>query len=115
MHGSEEILDALEYAPGSIICLVEIWGKVKKGGDKLVGQHRKVLKMIDGEKLLRKFACECALHSVEHYWHDAPDIVVKYLKTGKEKYRDAATDAVRAAQNRLLRIMVKKEMGLFDA
>jgi hypothetical protein len=128
MHGSEDILDALQYAPGSVICLVEIWGQVKQGGDKLVGQNRKVLKMIDGRELLHKFARECALHSVKHYWHDAPDVVVRYLETGDEKMRAAARAAARDAawasakaaawaaardaQSRLLRIMVKKEMNL---
>lgn len=128
MHGSEKILDALGYAPGSVICLVEIWGNVQKDTDKLVGRYRKVLKMIDGKELLRCFARECALHAVQKYWKDAPDVVIEFLKTGKEKYSAAAWDAgaasaaawdagaaraAGAAQNRLLRIIVKKEMGIF--
>jgi len=153
MHGSEKILDALNYAPGSVICRVEIWGEVQQDGDKMVGRYRRVLKMVDGEKILREFARKCALHAVLKYWENAPDVVVRYLKTGDESFRaaawdaardaawdaaraaawdaaraaawdaawdaaraaawdaarDAAWDAARDAENRLLRIMVKKE------
>jgi len=93
MHGSEKILDALNYAPGSVICRVEIWGGVQQDGDKMVGRYRRVLKMVDGEKILREFARKCALHVVLKYWKDAPDVVVRYLKTGDELLRDAARDA----------------------
>lgn len=124
LHGSEKILDAVAFAPGSVICLVEIWGAVQQDTNKLVGRYRRVLRMIDGEDLLRRFARKCALHAVRRAWPDAPDIVIRYLETGDESIRAAAWDAARAAawaaardaawaaQERLLRIMVKKEMGL---
>ena len=57
LHLSERILDALNYAPGNIICRVEGWGDVKKDIDKLVCRHRTVLAAIDGEKLLHEAAC----------------------------------------------------------
>ena len=91
MHGSRKILDALYYAPGSLCCRVEIWGEVQEEGDKLVGRNRKVLQMIDAEDVLREFACKCALDVIDMW--DAPDVVVKYLKTGDEKLRDAARAA----------------------
>jgi len=95
LHGSRKIMDALQYAPGSICCKVEIWGEVKEDDDKLVGRNRKILKMINAEKILRKFARLCALDVIDKW--DAPEVVIKYLKTGNEKLRDAAGDAASAA------------------
>jgi len=60
LHGSRCLIDALQYAPGPWICLVEIWGDVEEQSDKLVGRNRKVLKMIDGTRLLHEFACDVA-------------------------------------------------------
>jgi len=94
MHGSVKIRDALQYAQGSIICLVEMSGEIIKGNDKVVATERKVLAMINGEKLLRKFACLCAL-DVIHLW-DAPDIVVRYLKTQDESIMQEASARVSA-------------------
>ena len=95
MHGSRKIMDALGYAPGNICCKVEIWGEVKEENDKLVGRNRKILKMINAEKILRKFARLCALDVIDKW--DAPEVVIQYLKTGNEKLRDAAWGAARGA------------------
>jgi hypothetical protein len=99
LHASKNILDALQYAPGSIICRVEVGGEIIRGNDKLVCTERTILWRASGEQVLRKFARMCAL-DVLHLW-DAPDIVVRYLKTGDESIRaaarDAAWDAARAA------------------
>jgi hypothetical protein len=99
LHASKNILDALQYAPGSIICRVEVGGEIIHGNDKLVCTERTILWRASGEQVLRKFARMCAL-DVMHLW-DAPEIVVQYLKTGDESIRaaarDAAWDAARAA------------------
>jgi len=94
MHGSERIIDALQYANGYIICKVELGGQIIKGDDKVVATERKVLAMIDGEKVLRKFACMCAMDVLPK---NAPEIVVQYLKTQDESIRDAARYAARYA------------------
>ena len=60
MHGSKRILDALQYAPGSIVCKVEIDGEIVEGDDKLVGRSRTVLSMVDITDVLHEFACLCA-------------------------------------------------------
>ena len=91
MHGSVKIMDALKYAEGNIICRVELSGDIIHGDDKVVATERKVLAMIDGEKVLRKFACMCAL-DVIHLW-DAHEIVVRYLKTQDESIRHEARAA----------------------
>jgi hypothetical protein len=60
MHGSRRLLDALQYAPGGVLCKVEIWGEIQEGDDKLVGRHRKVLSMVNAEKMLHEAACHFA-------------------------------------------------------
>jgi len=66
------------------------------GGDKIVGNRRRILWRIDAMDTLRAFARRCAL-DVIHLW-DAPDVVRRYLETGDEALRVAATvSAARAA------------------
>jgi hypothetical protein len=80
LHASKNILDALQYAPGSIICRVEVGGEIIHGDDKLVCSERTILWRASGEQVLRKFARMCAL-DVLHLW-DAPDIVVQTSRLG---------------------------------
>ena len=83
LHASEHPLDALKYAPGVRLHLVELDGDMMPHGDpvdKHVGRRRKILKSIDATELLREFARWCALQVI-HLW-DAPDVVKKYLETG---------------------------------
>lgn len=123
LHASLEPFDALRYAPGALLHLVELRGdkkrKIKKHGepcDKVVGCQRKIIASIDATDLMRQFARECAL-DVIHLW-DAPEIVVNYLKTGdaairaaaraaaRDAARDAAWAAARAAQRKKFNEMV---------
>lgn len=97
LHASKRIVDALGYAPGPIICRVEIGGEIKHDTDKLVCRERAILWRIDGEDLLRKFARLCALDVVDKW--DAPEVVVEYLKTGREDIKDAARTAAWAARD----------------
>jgi hypothetical protein len=60
MHASLRALDALQYAPGAIVCRVELSGEIVEGHDKLCARHRKVLAMADATKTLHEFACWCA-------------------------------------------------------
>jgi hypothetical protein len=60
LHASVRPLDALKYAPGNIICRVEVCGDVATEKDKIAGRHRKVLWMADAGVALRRFACDCA-------------------------------------------------------
>ena len=86
MHGSRRIIDALQYAPGSIVCEVEIWTGVKEQRDKLVGRHRKVLRMVDATNILHRFACECAKQALtvggvkdRRCW-DAIDVKLRWIE-----------------------------------
>lgn len=59
-HGCELLIDALKYAPGAMLCRVELWGDLKRGSDKIVAQNRHVQWMLDVTRLLHGFACDVA-------------------------------------------------------
>ena len=60
LHGSERIIDALQYAPGALICRTSHWGEVVRHDDKLASEYRRVEWMLDGTTVLREFACDIA-------------------------------------------------------
>jgi hypothetical protein len=91
LHASERLIDALQYAPGPILCRVQMGGTIKKESDKLVARQRTILWRIDLTDVLRKFARQCAL-DVAHLWN-MPFVVRQYLETGDKSIRAAAWDA----------------------
>jgi hypothetical protein len=95
LHASERLIDALKYAPGPILCRVQMGGTIKKESDKLVARQRTILWRIDSTDVLRKFARQCAL-DVAHLWN-MPPVVRQYLETGDESLRAAAGAAAGAA------------------
>ena len=95
MHASKDILDALDYAPGPIVCRVELGGEMIHQDGKSCARKRRVIWMYDATNVLRKFARLCALDVIDKW--DAPEVVIRYLKTGDESIRVAAWDAARAA------------------
>ena len=95
LHWSRTPLAALQYAPGPILCRVEVWGDIIEDFDKGISRNRVILWRLDATDLLREFARRCAL-DVAHLW-DAPGIVLNYLRTGDESIRDAAWAAARDA------------------
>ena len=90
LHASKSPLDALQYAQSNNIWRVELSGEILHGHDKSCATERTYLWRLDAEDTLRHFARLCAL-DVIHFW-DAPDVVVRYLKTGDESLRAAARD-----------------------
>lgn len=92
LHASEDLLDALHYAPGRILFRVELSGDIIHGDDKSVATHRKYLARLDCTLVLNQFARACAL-SVVHLW-SPPQVVMDFL-LGDESKR--AADACRAA------------------
>ena len=80
LHASKRALDALQYAPGPIVCRVEMGGRIFEDKNKLVAQERSVIWMADATGVLRDYARWCAL-SVGHLW-DMPDVVRSYLENG---------------------------------
>ena len=93
-HASIDPFDALQYAPGDTLCLVECGGVIVHDTDKLVCTERTIIARMDATEMLRYFARMKAL-SVVHSW-DAPDIVLDYLMTGDPAARAAAELAARA-------------------
>jgi hypothetical protein len=88
LHASVQIIDALGYAPGNTICRVECGGEVLESEGRIACSQRTILWRIDGSRLLRDFARQCAL-DVIHLW-DAPGGVLDWLETGDESLRKAA-------------------------
>jgi hypothetical protein len=95
LHFSKHPFDALQYAPGSTLCLVECGGEIVEGTDdhkdKGICSERTIITRMDATDLLRYFARMQAL-SVIHLW-DAPQIMCDYLITGDESIRSAARTA----------------------
>jgi len=94
LHASLHQFDALQYAPGNTLCLVECGGQIEHQSDKLVCTERTIIVRMDAEPMLRYFARQQAL-SVVHLW-DAPQVVLDYL-AGDDAARAAARAAARDA------------------
>ena len=97
LHASKTPFDALQYAPGATLCLVECNKIIQEHADKLVCRERTIIKRFDATALLSYFTRTQAL-SVSHLW-DCPDVVLTYLLTGNKRAaaRDAAWAAARYA------------------
>src|SRR5690606_5040072 len=95
LHASRRPWHALTYAPGPVLCLVEVEGIAAAQDDKLVARRRRIVRRVDLTADLHAFARQCA-RDVLHLW-DAPDVVRRYLETGDDSLRAAAYDAAGAA------------------
>jgi hypothetical protein len=74
LHASESLVDALSYAPGAVLCRVEVGGTVLRGDDKLVGTSRKVVWSIPSAIVLPmavEFARWCADRAESAAWSAA--------------------------------------------
>ena len=97
LHASRSPFDALVFAPGSILCLVECDEIEKEDKDKFICWRRRIIARRDVTEILRYFARMQAL-SVIHLWDtEPPDVVLDFLMTGDESLREAARDAARDA------------------
>jgi len=83
LHGSKHPFDALKYAPGPILCLCEFGEIEGDHGDKFVSRSRRIIARMDATEMLMYFARMQAL-SVVHAFA-APDVVLDYLMTGKDR------------------------------
>ena len=97
LHASREPFDALQYAPGATLCLVEVEDVVAEQDDKLVARKRKIIARIDATELLRYFARMQALSCIDKWQDNPPDVVLDYLMTGAAKARNAAWSAAESA------------------
>ena len=95
LHASQHVADAVRYAPGTTLCLVELGGEMDATDDKVVASRRKIIARFDATELLRHDARQSAL-MVAHLWK-MPDVVREYLNTGNESLRFDAKSAAYAA------------------
>jgi len=97
LHASLTPWDALQYAPGHVLCEVEVDGIDSHDTDKLVARRRRILRRVDLTDDLRAFA-RAEASSVLHLW-DAPQVVRDYIATGDESLRSDAWSAAWAAES----------------
>jgi hypothetical protein len=95
LHASRHVADALNYAPGATLCLVDMSRDIVESDDKLVARCRRIVARFDATELLFADARASAL-SVAHLW-DMPDTVRQYLETGNLSLRSEAWSAARNA------------------
>ena len=68
LHGSIKIIDALRYAPGTVVWRVELSGQMDNGEDKIAAQKRTYISGgIDIAPILYKFARMCALDVIDRW------------------------------------------------
>ena len=94
LHASLDPYDALKYAQGETLCLVECSGRIIHDRDKLVCAERTILARMHATPLLIEFARLRALSCV-HLW-DPPGSVLSWLM-GDETARSAAESAAASA------------------
>ena len=92
LHASKHPLDALKYAPGFTLCLVDLDGEILEQHDKCCASKRLIISRFDAKPLCLQFARDVA-SDVLHLW-DAPQVVKDFLVTGKNA--DAAYAAADA-------------------
>ena len=101
LHASKRLIDALSYAPGSQLYLVELSGDILEGHDKLCASYRKYLARIDADKLFREFARKAALINIElirpYCSNKDYVLIVNYLNTGEKSLQSAARSAAWSA------------------
>lgn len=105
LHASRRAIDALQYAPGPIICRVTLAGDVVEDKAKAAARERTVLWMADATNTLHEFACRCAETALRTA--KVEDVRCwQAIETKRKWLRGEATDAelaaARDAQNRQL-------------
>jgi len=95
LHGCQHPFDALSYAPGATLCLVDLDGEMIERDDKIVARRRRIVQRMDATMLLWD-AARASARDVLHLW-PAPEVVRQYLATGDESLRTRAGAATRAA------------------
>ena len=97
LHASREPFDALQYAPGARLHLVELADVVDQQSDKVVARKRKIIASIDATELLRYFARMQAVSCLDAWTGNPPDVLLDYLMTGAAEAESAAWSAACSA------------------
>ncbi len=99
LHASKHVRDALDYAPGSMLRLVECTDVVAREHDKFVCRRRVEVARFDAAALLGGFACDCAervlpIFEREHPGDKRPRLAIE---TKRRHLAGKATDGELAA------------------
>ena len=97
LHASLDPFDAMQYAPGENLCLVECGGTILHQSDKLVCTERTIIARMGATDMLRYFARMQAVSALQYWDTEPPEVVLDYLMTGDESIRVAARVAARDA------------------
>ena len=60
LHAGIRAIDALRYAPGPVVCRVELGGEILEDEDKCCATERTCVWLADASEVLHRFACWCA-------------------------------------------------------
>ena len=71
LHFSRHPFDALKYAPGAMLCRVEVDDIVDEDENKGVARRRRIIARRDLTRELRLFACDCAERVLHLVWPDS--------------------------------------------
>jgi hypothetical protein len=93
LHASRHVADALQFAPGATLCLVDMSRDIEGQDDKLVARCRRIVARFDATELLRADARASAVSVLKNWKGAVPQIVMDWLITGDEQYRSAALSA----------------------
>src|SRR3990167_7589566 len=96
MHASARAIDALMYAPGPLVCRVEVVGERLDAADKSCARERSVLWLADATTVLHEFACTVAtdaLHLAEARGARVDPRSWAAIETKRRWLRGEATDA----------------------
>ena len=96
LHASTRIIDALGYASGSLICRVELGGRIIKGDDKVVASERTIIQMADATNVLHEMACWSAERALKLIKNPDPRSVAA-IQAKRKWLRGEITDAELAA------------------
>ena len=84
MHASEDILHAIGYAPGPVLCRVRVTGALHFGGDKLSGKRRQCLKMYgDARPMFLKAAMAALADEIKGTGLENMDTAVETFRVGQ--------------------------------
>ena len=67
LHASICIIDALQYAPGPVLCHVTLGGNILKTEDKVCASERTANSIVDISNILHEFSCRLAEQTLQDY------------------------------------------------
>ena len=99
LHWARNPFDALQYAGGAILRLVEPRGTIIEPAneDKGCSSERLIIAEIDASEMLRYFARMQAINCLDNWISDPDQIILEWLFSGDEAARSAARSAAESA------------------